>query len=200
MTNLAARTKLLRAPADRPAGRRGVRGPVAAVAALAAIVPLSFQRLADESSWAGPATLAAGLTLIAGALLLWTARRRVALAAAILLIVAGGLGAIVAIGAEQRADSAAQREAERWAGSSHSWPRARGAILTKAEAEAVPKGLTRKRFLARFGTPSTRGVVHFRDEPDLHCLGYRRSNAKPLRQTLNAFCFRNGRYVELSKF
>ncbi len=84
--------------------------------------------------------------------------------------------------------------------SSFSFPRARGAILTKAEAEAVPKGLTRAQLLARLGEPSARGVQGLSDEPRLRCLAYRRTDRRPLSQTLNAFCFRDGRYVELGEW
>ena len=47
--------------------------------------------------------LSAG-ALVFGAGLLWTARRSVTLAAAVVLIVLGGIGAVVSIAAEQRAE------------------------------------------------------------------------------------------------
>jgi hypothetical protein len=200
MTDLASRSTLLEPPAARPAGRRGIRGPVAAIAALAAVVPAMFFRAANDTSWARPVLVGAGILLIGGAVLLWTTRRAVVLGAAVVLALAGVAGTVVAIGAENRAERRAQHELDRWGGADFSYPRARGAILTRAEAQAVPKGLTREQLTARLGEPSATGVQRFRGEPDLRCLAYRSTSKEPASQLLRAFCFRNGRYAELGQW
>jgi hypothetical protein len=189
---------MLRPPSERPAGRRGVRGTVAALAAVGGVVPLAFLNADARTAWAEPAIVAAALALFAGAALLWTARRPVWIAMAVAAVVVGIAGATVAIAAELRMDTRATQEAERWSGGADfGFPRARGAILSEAEARAVPKGLTRQSLIQRFGEPSARGVQHFPEGPDMRCLAYRRTAAKPVSQILHAFCFRNGRYVEL---
>src|SRR5688572_4741110 len=200
MSNVAPPHELPRAPADRPAGKRGARGFVAAVAALSSLVPMIFFSNAGDSAWARPGIAAGSLALIAGALLLWTARRRIVVTVAVVTVAAGATLGTLAIADERDAESRERREADRWAGAGFSEPRARGAILTKAEAEAVPEGLTRGALIARLGEPSARGVQRITDEPDLRCLGYRRTGEKAISQTLNAFCFRDGRYVELGEW
>jgi hypothetical protein len=200
MSNVAPPAKALRAPADRPAGKRGVRGWVAAVAAFSSLLPMAFFQNAGDSAWARPGIAAGSLALIAGALLLWTARRRLVVAGAVVAVAAGGTLGWLAVAAERETESRERREADRWAGAAVSFTRARGAIVTKAEAAAVPKGLTRAALIARLGEPSARGVQRITDEPDLRCLGYRRTGEKAFDQTLTAFCFRDGRYVELGEW
>jgi hypothetical protein len=200
MSNVAPPPELLRAPADRPAGKRGARGAIAAVAALGSLVPMIFFQNAGDSAWARPGIAAGSLGLIAGAVLLWTARRRLVVAGAVVAIAAGGTLGWLAVAAERSAESRERREADRWAGADLSYPRARGAVLTKPEADAIPKGLTRAELLARLGEPSARGWQRITDEPDLRCLAYRRTPGKAVSQTLNAFCFRGGRYVELGEW
>ena len=197
MSDVAAPRGMLRPPSERPAGRRGVRGTIAALVAVAAVVPLPWLNVNAHTAWAEPAIVAGTLALFAAAMLLWTARRWVWIGIAAAVVVMGIAVVVVAIAAESRADSRARQAEEGWAGASFSFPRARGAILTEADARAVPKGVTRERLIERLGEPSARGVQHFRDEPSLRCLAYRRTATNPVSQTLNAFCFRNGRYVEL---
>ena len=80
----------LRPPADRPAGKRGVRAPLAGVAAFAALFPLRAGQVEPrDPAWTRPGFLLAGLALIAAAVLLWVARRRVTLMLAIALAVLG---------------------------------------------------------------------------------------------------------------
>ena len=191
---------MLRPPSERPAGKRGVRGAIAVLVAIAGVLPLPYLNGPARTAWAEPAIVAAALTLFAAATLLWTARRPTWIAMAALAAAAGIAGATAAIAAESRAESREFAAHVRSAGADFSYPRARGAVLTKAEAVAVPEGLTRERMIARFGEPSARGVQHLRGEPDLRCLAYRRTHGKPLSQTLNASCFRNGRYVELAEW
>jgi hypothetical protein len=197
MSNAAVPPGRLQAPADRPAGRRGPRGPVAAVAALAALVPLAFSGPADETSWGRPAMLVAAATLVGGAAMLWTARRRATVAAAFALVALGAAGGAAAISTELRTESRRLRAEDRWAGRVFTDARAQGAVLTDNQAEAVPKGLTAQALRARLGRPATTGIQRITDEPDLRCLAYRSSRRAPNRQTLRAFCFRDGRYVEL---
>src|SRR5688572_4637529 len=200
MSDVAPQPELLRAPADRPAGKRGARGWLAALAAFSSLVPMAFFQNAGDSAWARPGIVAGSLGLIAGALLLWTARRRLVVAGALVAVVAGGTLGWLAVAAELSTESRERREADRWAGAAVSYLRARGAIVTKAEAEATPKGLTRAQLLARLGEPAARGVQRVTDVPDLRCIAYRRTRGKAFRQTLNAFCFRDGRYVELREW
>jgi hypothetical protein len=192
---------MLRPPSERPAGRRGVRGTVAALAAVGGVVPLLFLNADARTAWAEPVIVAAAVTLFCGAALLWSARRPVWIALAAVAIAAGIAGATVAIAAESRADSRATHEAERWAGASVAFTGARGALVTTAEAHAVPTGLTRAQLVERLGQPPAYGVQHITDEPDLRCLAYRRTDRRPIdRAPLSAFCFRDGRYVELGEW
>jgi hypothetical protein len=200
MTGLAPHGGLAVPPSERPAGRRGPRGPVAAVAGLAAIIPLNWAQRADETSWGPPAMLIAGAALILGALLLWTARRRVGVAAATALVLLGSAGGVAAIAAEFGAESRRLYQEERWAGRVFSDPRAQGAVLTEKEAEAIPTGVTPEGLRERLGRPASSGLQRITDEPDLRCLAYRSSYRYPMRQTLHAFCFRDGRYVELGEW
>ena len=198
MSDVAAPRGMLRPPSERPAGKRGVRGTIAALVAVAGVVPLPWLNGDAETAWAEPAIVAATLALFGAAVLLWTARRWVWIATAAVAAVAGVALGATAMAAEIRARD---RAVHAWAGASFSFrPRARGAILTEAEARAVPKGLTREQLIERLGEPSARGVQHFREEPDLRCVANRRSAAKPISHTLNAFCFRGGRYVELAEW
>src|SRR5687767_8549766 len=136
MSDVAPQPELLRAPADRPAGKRGARGWLAALAAFSSLVPMAFFQNAGDSAWARPGIAAGSLALIAGALLLWTARRRLVVAGALVAVVAGGTLGWLAVAAELStvAESRERREADRWAGAAVSYLRARGAIVTKAEA------------------------------------------------------------------
>ena len=71
----------------------------------------------------------------------------------------------------------------------------RGPRLTKAQAEAVPMGLTREQLRNRLGAPSSYGIQRVNEGPDMRCWGYRGSARHP--HSLHAFCFRHGRYAEL---
>ena len=80
MPKLAAGNWVVCPPADRPAGKRGLRGPLAALVAIAAFYPYALSQFGDEPSWGKPVWLAAAAALIAAAVLLWTGRRAVTLA------------------------------------------------------------------------------------------------------------------------
>jgi hypothetical protein len=196
MSKLAAPRGLLQPPADRPAGRRGPRGPLAAVAALGGLLPLAFSGPADETSWGQPAMIVAGATLIGGAVLLWTARRRVAVAAAFALVVLGAVGGAAAISSELRTESRRLRAEDRVGGAVMDDPAVGGPRLTQAAAEAVPVGLTRKELRGRLGAPASYGIQRITDGPDLRCWAY--WTTRP--HTLHAFCFEHGRYSELMRW
>lgn len=196
MTAIAPSGGRLHPPSQRPAGRRGPRGPIAAIVALAALIPLAFARFADETSWAQPVMLLAIAALICGALLLWTARRNVALVAAVALVALGGGGAVVSIRGELRAESERLNAEDRLGGAVFEDPGARGPRLTRAEADAVPMGLTRKRLRSRLGAPPSHGIQRVNEGTDMRCWAYRAAT----RHRLHAFCFRNGRYAELIRW
>jgi hypothetical protein len=195
MKGLTSDSALLLAPADRPAGRRGMRGPIAATVAIAALPALIFARAGDEPSWGRPVWLAAAAALIAGAILLWTARRPVMLGAALALVLVALSAAVVT----ERIGQHEKHEAEKWGGFAgddvHSGPR-----LSRAEADAVPKDLTRAQLVARLGTPGGRGIQRVYDEPDLPCLLYRTDRPGRNRFATHAFCFSDGRYVALREW
>ena len=197
MTDLASHGERLRPPSERLAGDRGARGPVAAIAALVGLLPLTWARIADETSWGQPAMVIAGVALIAAALLLWTARRRLAVGAAVALLVLGGVGGVGAIAAEVQAESRRMAKEDRLGGSVFDEPRQRGPRLTKAQAEAVPAGLTREQLRARFGPPASTGIQRVTDGPDMRCWAYRSPDRHPHWPLLHAFCFEDGRYAEL---
>lgn len=194
MTNLAAGSWVVRPPADRPAGKRGLRGPLAAAVAIAAFYPYALSQFGEEPPWGKPVWLAAAAALLAAAVLIWTARRAAALAVAAALVLLG-VGAAVAT---ERSGHDRTQEAEKWGGSS--WTQdARGPRLTRAEADAVPEGLTRAQLTSRVGVPAGRGIQHVRGAPDLRCLVYR-GRKGPRVPVVYAFCFEDGRYTELREW
>jgi hypothetical protein len=196
MTAIAPSGGLLKPPSERPAGKRGPRGPIAAIVALGALIPLAFARFADETSWARPVMLAAIAALICGALLLWTARRSVMLVAAVALVALGGAGAVVSIRGELRAESERLNAEDRLGGAVFEDPGVHGPRLTRAEAEAVPMGLTRQQLRSRLGAPPSHGIQRVNEGADMRCWAYRAAT----RHRLHAFCFRDGRYAELTEW
>jgi hypothetical protein len=183
---------LLQAPADRPAGKRGLRGTVAAVATIAALVTLVYGSRWDMPAWGRGLMLAAGAGLIGAALLLWTARRPAALAlAAALTALAVPPWVIVESHRQQE-----QREAEKWGGMTFQYDD-RGPMITEAQAEAVPKGATKDEVKAILGPAAGSGVQHIRgDAKDLLCLIYRDAN-RPKSVPTFALCFTGNRYTHL---
>jgi hypothetical protein len=79
-------------------------------------------------------------------------------------------------------------------------PKARGPRLTKADARAVPVGLTRKQLRSRVGAPASYGIQRVNDGRDMRCWAYRSPDRHPYRALLHAFCFRDGRYAELTEW
>jgi hypothetical protein len=180
------------APADRAAGRRGPRAKLAGVAAAGALVPLAFSSVSTDPGWARFAFGAAAALLIGAALLLWVARRRSAVAAGVALIVLGA--ALAAYAEAERAER--QRERDKWGGAVFRHEE-RGRILTGAQAEAVPEGITKAELTARLGVPAGSGVQRVFDGPDMRCLAYRNGTRERSGARLHAFCFSDGRYVAL---
>jgi hypothetical protein len=182
-------------PAERPAGARGVRGLVAAIATLGGVIALALGSVADEPGWTDLVEIAAGLGLLGTALLLWTARRAAALGAAAVLIALSIGGVVVA----RDAQSDAAHERDKWLGASFQFD-AKGRRLSLAEAEAIPMGTTRSELIAELGPPAGRGVQRVAGEPDLPCLAYRGKTGRGLDAALNAFCFDDGRLVALRRW
>jgi hypothetical protein len=89
--------RLMWAPADRAAGKRGPRAVPAGIVAIGALVALMFTQGEGGPAWTRFAFVAAAAGLVAAAVLLWTARRPLTLALAIALIPLSVAG--VAIGA-----------------------------------------------------------------------------------------------------
>jgi hypothetical protein len=185
---------LLRAPADRPAGSRGIRGVAAAVATLAALVTLTYGSRWDMPVWSRFVMLGAGTGLVGAALLLWTARRRGTLVLAVGLIVL----AVPAWVAVERTRQTDRREADKWGGAVVSFDD-KGAVLTQAEAEAVPKGTTKDEVRELLGPAAGSGIQRVTDGKDLRCVAYRVAGKRP-EASLHAFCFTGERYTDLHKW
>jgi hypothetical protein len=188
--------ELLVPPSTRPPGARRQRGPLAALAALGAVMCFAFASVGDVPAWTGPAFNASGAGLLVGALLLWTAARVTTLVLGVALALGGTAGAV----ASELARSDAQREREKWLGAAFEFTGAPGRVLSQAEADAVPEGTSRDALIARLGPPPARGVQHIDGEPSLRCLAYRGENARPIDAELHAFCFRDGRLEALRRW
>jgi hypothetical protein len=189
---------LLRAPADRPAGRRGPRAPLAGLVALATLFPLSVAQFEPaDPAWTRPAFALAAAAGLVSTLLLWVARRRYFLVLAVGLALLGLVGTVAA----ERARTRVISEEEKWGGFVMSfYDEHRGARLSTAEAEAVPKGLTREQLRARLGAPAGSAIQRVHDGPDLPCLAYRSAGTGPRRLDLHGFCFSDGRYEALREW
>ena len=187
MKSLMAPT--LRAPADRPAWRRGIRAPLAFVAVIGAIwAVLNFRQFADEiwagtsnqptihfhldgPGWAHPAFYVAFGALAAAAVLLWLARRPLGLALGLVLL-AGGLGAV--IGAVVARHNSGR--------------------VTGDELSSLPMGAPRETVDGRLGWPAGHGWVRLHGER-LDCLVYVNTTARWEGQRDVGLCFRDGRLV-----
>lgn len=188
--------RLLWAPADRPAGARGIRGPIACVVILAAVVALGYLRGADDPGWSRVAYAGAAALLTSSAVILWISRNPVALAlgtSAILL--AGAVGAVA-----HDAEARAEHEATKWVGTTFHYDE-KGRVLTREQAEAIPSGVTHTALRTRLGEPAGGGLERIHGERDMRCVAYRAK--APVRGPgtwLYAFCFRDGRYDVLREW
>jgi 4-amino-4-deoxy-L-arabinose transferase-like glycosyltransferase len=193
MLRVVAGTKLLQAPADRPPGQRGLRAPAAYVVAVAALFALGFSTYSEPPEWTRAPLLFAAAALIAGALLLWTARRRASVMAAAVLVAAAVMAGVVADAAQREA----KREADRLGGSTFQFDE-HGPAITREQAEAVPEGSTKDEVRAFLGQAAGSGIQRVNDGRDMRCLVYRdaaRTGWRNLR--LFAFCFSGERYAEM---
>jgi hypothetical protein len=166
--------------------------------ALASLFPLTIAQVgASDPAWTRPALLVAGVAAMVAAVLLWVARRRLALVLAIALVLLGIAGTVVAEGERHHV----QAEQDKWGGFVSGDETQRGAILSKREAEAVPKGLTPGQLRERLGPPAAAGIQRVFDAPDLRCLEYRRAGARSRDFfQMHAFCFQDGRYAVLREW
>jgi hypothetical protein len=183
---------LLEAPADRPAGQRGWRAPLAYVVAVAALLPLGLSTYADPPGWTGLVFLFTALALTSAAVILWTARRRAVLGLAAVVVAAAVAAGAVAESAQRRE----QREEERLGGSSFKFDE-KGPAITKAQAEAVPEGSTKDEVRAILGQAAGSGIQRVTDDRDMRCVVYNDAGYRGRSFRLFAFCFSNGRYSEL---
>jgi hypothetical protein len=187
--------RLMWAPADRVAGTRGPRAVPAGVVAIGALVALMLARGEGGPAWTRFAFVAAAAGLVVAAVLLWIARRPLALAIAVALIPLAVAGVVVASTARDRE----LHERDKWGGAVLRYED-RGRILTDAQAEAVPEGITKDELTARLGVPAGSGVQRLFGERDMRCLAYRTGKPERAGQLLHAFCFRDGRYVALRRW
>jgi hypothetical protein len=185
MKSLTAPT--LRAPADRPPWRKGIRAPLAFLAVIGAFwAALNFQTDGDEifgfrsaaihytldgPGWVHWAFVLACPALLAAAVLLWIARRPATVALALLLFavsLASVIGAVVA--------------------------RHHSGRVERAELDAVRTGASRSTVDQRLGWPAGHGHARV-DGEELDCLIYVNTSARWYRGQHLGLCFRDGRVV-----
>jgi hypothetical protein len=192
MLRVVAGTTLLRAPADRPAGQRGWRAPVALITTVAALVPLAMGTHPDPPGWTGPVMLGAAAVLLAAAIVLWTARRRAGVALAAALLAVAAMGGAVAYAAQQDA----KRQEERLGGASYRFDE-KGTAITPQQAESVPEGATKDEVRDILGPAAGSGVQRVKDDEDMRCLVYNDASRPKQFMHLLALCFEDGRFTEL---
>jgi len=181
------------APADRAAGARGPRAKLAGAVAIVALPVLAMSSFDRDPGWTVFAFAAAAGMLVAAAVLLWIGRNTRVLVLAVVLI---PLGVATAVAAEAERNRV-QHEAEKWGGASYRFD-AKGRILTREQAEAVPEGITTEELKARLGPAAGSGVQRVTGEPDMRCVAYRGNSAEF--PPLFAFCIREGRYEALRQW
>jgi hypothetical protein len=192
MLRVMAGTKLLRAPADRPAGQRGWRAPVAAVLALAA---WPFVRMTSLSGGPERAVyLAVVLALVAAATVTWTARRASLLAlagiaiagSAIAVALTGFPNQISGIGATRGMEMEYRYDPDE-------------SPITRARARAVPKGATKDELEEMLGSAAGEATLRRRDGTDSHCLVYPDQADREYGWVI-AFCLEGERYASLHRW
>jgi hypothetical protein len=183
---------VLRAPADRPAGQRGIRGVAAAVVTVAALITLTYGSKLDMPVWGRFVMLGAGAGLVAAAVLLWTARRggAIALAAGLLVL------AVPAWATVESARQREQRATNKWDGMTVTYD-PKGPAITREEAEAVPKGATKDEVRAILGPAAGSGIQRVHDGDDLRCRIYRAAERPGSMGAAYALCFTGNRYTDL---
>src|SRR5262245_53522092 len=176
-------------PADRPAGRRGARGPIACVVAILGLVPFAFSQGPSELDWSELAYGAAGVAAVAAAVLIWVARQPS-------LLVAGVALAVLACGgfAVTQAERArANHERDRWAGASWRYD-AKSRPVTKRQVDDLPEHASRATVIAVLGRTRGRGIQWMNGEPNMRCLVYNGTRVRDGRPRHGyGTCFRDGR-------
>jgi hypothetical protein len=179
---------LLRAPADRPAWRKGLRAPLALVAVLGTFwAALNFRQFPEEilgiphrptihfhlngPAWVHPTFYVAFGALTLAALLLWVARTPIGLALGLVLLI-GGLGAVIGV-------VLVRHNAGRIAGD---------------KLFSLPMGTPRETVNQRLGWPAGVGHVRLHGQ-QLGCLVYVSTTAPWEGRQHVGFCFRAGRLV-----
>jgi hypothetical protein len=178
---------VLRAPADRPAWRRGFRAPLAFVAVLGMLwAALNFRQFSDQifgaphgtihfhlngPGWAHAAFYVAFGALGVAAALLWLARRPVGLALGLVLL-AGGLGAVIG-------SVVARHNSGR---------------VTGDQLFALPMGTPREVVDRQLGWPAGQGSGRLHGDK-LDCLIYVNTTARWEGRRQVGLCFRDGRLV-----
>jgi hypothetical protein len=183
----------LEAPADRPAGRRGWRAPVAGVVAVAALPALVISSVGEGGERAGH-LLAAG-ALLTAAVLIWTARRTSGLAVAGGLVVAA-VAAVPLVGVTNRHHA---QGSNRWGEMTYTYEPG-GRAITRAQARAVPKGSTEDQLKEILGSEAGSGAWRGRGGRDMRCLVYRAQASRGETDDLFAFCFAGDRYASLQQW
>jgi hypothetical protein len=184
---------LLEAPADRPAGQRGWRAGPACAVAVAALPVLAIASSAEGGDRV--VGLVAAAALVAAAILIWTARRTLVLALAGVAVAAVAV-AVVLIDVPNRIHgSGGTRGAE----TEYSYD-PDGRAITRAQAEAVPKGSTEDEVEAILGSPAGDGTLRRRDGTDSHCLLYMNQARREAPLDKFAFCFAGESYHSLHRW
>jgi hypothetical protein len=188
-----ASVKLLDAPADRPAGERGWRAPVAYAIAVAAVptLALSYGIGARE----GAAYLAVAAALLTAAVLIWTARRPHALVLAG-VAVAASVMAVVLLGVPNlhRVQGTTRGAETEYSFDADAPP------ITPAQAKAVPMGSTEEEVEEALGSAAGSGTLRRPDGTDSPCLIYGDQAGRQSFDPVFAFCFAEDRYTSLHRW
>jgi hypothetical protein len=188
-----ARGRLLEAPADRPAGQRGWRAPVACVVSVAALAVIAWSYPGGFRERATYFAIAAAL--VTAAVLLWTARRTLPLVFAGVAVAAAAM-AVLLTGVPNRVNAVG---GTRGAEYDYSYD-PDGRAITRAEAEAVPMGSTADEIEAILGSPAGAGTMRRRNGTDSHCLVYLdRARRQPV-DDMFALCFAGDSYRSLHQW
>jgi uncharacterized protein (DUF58 family) len=185
--------RLLQAPADMPAGRRGWRAWLACGVALAAVPVLALSYPAGFRERAAFFLVAAAL--VTAAILLWTARRTLPLTVAAVMIAASAM-AVVSTGVPNRVTASG---GTRGAEMDYSYD-PDGRAITRAQAEAVPKGSSEDEVRAILGSPAGDGTLRTRDGTDSHCLVYMDQSRRDRFDDKFALCFAGDSYRSLHRW
>ena len=155
---------------------------------LAAVFALQDSSFVPDPDWTDPLMKAAGAALVVASVLLWIARRPLAIAFAGALVPVAVAACVVSLGARGNA----KHEESKWSGfvvtfSDHGRTRP----LSRVEVASVPDGATRAQVRRLLGPPTGRGIQRVVDARDMRCLAYPSDRRDPTRGGhLHAFCFR----------